>query len=340
MPPIAKPRTTVGILAFDDVQALDVFGPLETFASARVDGEPVYDARIVALADRKFKTESGVTLVADSTTSEAFAYDTVLVPGGRGLRDPAILPLAAAWLLSQAATSRRVVSVCTGAYGLAEAGLLDGRRATVHWRFAADLARRYPAVDVSPDALFIKDGSLFTSAGITAGIDLSLALIEEDHGPGVALACAREMVVFLKRPGGQNQYSEPLAMQIESRDRFADLVAWMSANLQADQSVEALAARSGLSLRHFGRRFRASFGVSPGQFVEDVRLAQARTRLEASEESISTIAVRVGFSSDDAFARVFERRLGVRPSEYRQRFQTSGSVVPAPADIITRTRKH
>lgn len=318
-----RPRITIGILVFNGVQVLDVFGPLETFASALVEGEPVYDVRLVGLTDREIVTETGVTLQTHSIAPEAVVFDTVMVPGGLGLRDPAVLQRAAVWLREQVVTSRRVVSVCTGAYGLAEAGLLDGRRATTHWRFAADLARRYPAVEVDPDALFTGNGSIFTSAGITASIDLSLALIEADHGPAVALACARELVVFLKRPGGQNQFSEPLAMQIKARDRFADLVAWMSANLQADQSVEALAARSDLSLRHFGRRFRASFGVPPGQFVEDLRLAEARTRLESAGESISTIAVRVGFASDDAFARAFERRLGVRPFEYRERFQTS-----------------
>lgn len=312
----------VGILGFDGVHALDLVGPLEALAEVRISGTIAYDVKVVGLMGSRFRSESGVTFEAHHTIFDEVAYDTIIVPGGAGLRESEALETAQTWIRRQARTARRIVSVCTGAYALAAAGLLDGRRATTHWRFITDLSHRYPAISIEPDAIFVKDGPIYTSAGIAAGIDLALALIEDDHGPQAALAVAREMVVFLKRPGGQAQFSEPLAMQTRAGDRFVDLIAWMGSNLREDQTVDVLAARTGMSARHFSRHFTSRFSETPARYVEGLRIAAARGRLESGREAISTIAIDVGFRSDDAFARAFQRRLGVRPIDYRRRFQT------------------
>lgn len=316
------PKRQVHILGFDGVQALDVVGPLEALAGVQVAGRSVYEVRLVGLQGRRFRSETGIVFEADLDITDGTTAHTIIIPGGSGLRRPDALSAASQWVMAQASNAKRIVSVCTGAYALAEAGLLDGRRATTHWRFAPDLARRYPAIDVDPDPIFIKDGPIYTSAGITAGIDLALALAEEDCGSGVALDVAREMVVFLKRPGGQAQFSQPLSMQTRSSARFSDLIAWMTANPGADQSVEALAARVSMSVRTFSRRFKEQTGRSPARYAEDLRLDASRAQLESRREPIGTIAADLGFGSDDAFARAFARRLGVRPRDYRARFQT------------------
>lgn len=318
----SRPKRLVHILGFDGVQALDVVGPLETLAGVKMAGRSMYEVRLVGLQGRRFRSETGIVFEADLDIADGTTAHTVIVPGGCGLRLPDALNAASQWLLAQASSAERIVSVCTGAYALAEAGLLNGRRATTHWRFAPDLARRYPEVEVDPDPIFIKDGPIYTSAGITAGIDLALALAEEDFGSGVALEVAREMVVFLKRPGGQAQFSQPLSMQTRSSARFSDLIAWMAANPGADQSVEALAARVSMSVRTFSRHFREQTGRSPARYAEDLRLDASRAQLESRREPIGAIAADFGFGSDDAFARAFSRRLGVRPRDYRARFQT------------------
>jgi transcriptional regulator GlxA family with amidase domain len=222
------------------------------------------------------------------------------------------------------------VSICTGISGLAPSGLLDGRRATTHWRYAADVARHFPAIRLEPDRLFIKDGPLYTSAGITAAIDLTLALIEEDYGATLALAVARDLVVYLRRDGGQQQYSAPLQFQARAIDRFAELSCWMASHLDADLSVEALAARAALSPRQFARKFKSVFGMSPAERVETLRLDAAREHLTSSPAPVEAIARIVGFRSDDAFRRAFDRRFGLSPSDFRRRFTTTSS--PADGD--------
>jgi transcriptional regulator GlxA family with amidase domain len=213
-----------------------------------------------------------------------------------------------------------VVCICTGIYAVAAAGLLDRRSATTHWRFAADVASRYPGVDLKDDAIFVKDGPYYSSAGITAAIDLALALIEEDLGPRVALAVARDLVVYLKRAGGQRQYSEPLQFQARVSDRFAELAAWMLGHLHEDLPVERLAERTRLSPRQFSREFRRVFGMTPAQQVEALRLDAARDHLTSTCGAITAIARAVGFRSDDAFRRAFDRRFGLSPSDFRRRF--------------------
>jgi transcriptional regulator GlxA family with amidase domain len=261
-----------------------------------------------------------VTFVPSCALEDSPALDTFIIPGGSGLRRPRTNLKVTRWLKQRAARIRRVASVCTGIYGLAPSGLLDGLRATTHWRFAADVAGRFPKVQVIPDELFVKSGRLYTAAGVTAGIDLALALIEEDLGPGAALAVARELVVYLKREGGQAQFSEPLRFQNSARDRLGELAAYVAANLHDNLSVEALARRVALSPRQLSRRCRDDFGCSPAQLVRSLRLDEARRRLQARRSTVETVALSVGFSSADAFRRAFEQQFGLTPSAYRYRF--------------------
>ena len=326
----------VGILGYDGMQALDLVGPAEAFAAVhgRSDGTrdgaaaPAYEIVIIGLTGKRIVAETGLTLQADATPSTSMRLDTVIIPGGRAMRDPETGNRAAAWIASRAAGIRRIASVCTGIFGLAPTGLLDGRRVTTHWRYARDLAQRFPKLLVDSNALFIKDGRFYTSAGITAGIDLALALIEEDHGPTEALAVAREFVVFLKRPGGQDQFSEPLQFQLRSADRFADLTAWMAGHLSSDLSVGAMAAKTFLCTKQFSRVFKQSYGTSPATFVEELRLAEASRRLTSRRVSVDSVARSVGYRSVDVFRRAFERRFGVSPSSYRSRFAIRGERPP------------
>lgn len=319
-----KPKC-VGFLGFDGITALDLVGPMEAFTIAETEAangvqRRCYEVLTIGMSRKPFAAGSGLVFKAQTTLETASALDTLIIPGGAGLRRPETNAKVCAWLRSRAGKIRRIASVCTGIYGLAPTGLLDGRSVTTHWRFARDLAQRFPKLKVNPNAIFLKDGSFYTSAGITAGIDLSLALIEEDFGPSVALAVARELVVYLKRPGGQEQYSEPLRFQVNSTDRFADLAAWIQSHLRQNLSVEALAERAHLCPRHFSRRFKDAFGKTPGAFVETVRLDEARLRLSQPNTNIEVVAASVGFSSADSFRRAFERRFGIMPSGYRHRF--------------------
>jgi transcriptional regulator GlxA family with amidase domain len=328
--PAASPSTAkvrrIGIIGYDGVQALDVIGPSDAFslASAHLAKGSAYEVVVLGLSRRTFVCESGIAIRPHRLLESAPPLDTVIVPGGRGVRlEPAINRRIADWLRRRADGIRRVTSICTGIYALAPTGLLDGRRVTTHWRFTSEIGQRYPRLQVEADALFVKDGKFYTSAGITAGIDLALALIEEDHGPQVSLAVARELVVYLKRPGGQEQYSEPLQFQTRSSDRFSELAPWITAHLGRDLSVEALAEKACLSPRHFTRRFKSAFGVTPGDFVENLRLDEARRRLGAPGVTIESVADSVGFASADSFRRAFERRFGIAPSLYRGRFSAS-----------------
>jgi transcriptional regulator GlxA family with amidase domain len=261
-----------------------------------------------------------VTFVPSYAIEDAPALDTLIVPGGSGLRRPRANLKVTRWLKQSASRIRRVASVCTGIYGLAPSGLLDGLRVTTHWRFAADVAARFPKLEVVPNELFIKCGRLYSAAGVTAGIDLALALIEEDLGASAALAVARELVVYLKREGGQAQFSEPLQFQSSARDRFGDLAAHVAGNLHEDLSVERLARKVALSPRQFSRRCREHFGCSPAAFVRRLRLDEARRRLHAHRSNVELVAASVGFNSADAFRRAFEQQFGVNPSSYRSRF--------------------
>jgi len=317
----------VAIVGFEDMMSLDLTGPLEAFTSARIESpsgrhEPCYKVTIAALGAKSFRSESGLRMTASCSLSSLRQVDTLIIPGGRSMRDPAINAKLADWISRSVREIRRVATVCTGAYGLAATGLLNGRRATTHWMFCRDLAARYPKIKVDANALYIRQGKFYTSAGVTAGIDLSLALIEEDFGPQVALAVARELVVYLKRPGGQEQYSEPLKFQAQSSSRFAELAPWMMAHLGRDLSVERLAEQVCLCPRQFSRRFKYEFKSSPAAFVQRLRLDEARKRLSAAESSVEAVARSVGFQDPDSFSRAFVKRFGVAPSTFRGRFVT------------------
>ena len=328
---MTKRTRHVGVLGFDGVNAVDVVGPTEVFASAgrtdftRGESKGLYQTHLIGLTEEPFTAESGVRFLPDCRLADAPALDTLIVPGGWGLRVASTNTAVSAWLRGRARKIRRVACVCTGVYGLAPTGLLDGRRVTTHWRFAEDLCKQFPQLTVDAKALFIKDGRFYTSGGVTAGIDLALALVEEDLGPRVALEVARELVVFLKRPGGQEQFSEPLRFQVHSADRFADLIAWIAAHLERDLSVPQLAERARLSPRHFSRRFHETFGCTPAQFVDNLRLTAARERLTAAGRTVDSVAASVGFTSADVFRRRFRKRFGVAPKNYRERFATASS---------------
>jgi transcriptional regulator GlxA family with amidase domain len=315
----------IGFLGYDGVQGLDLVGPLEAFMTARTDeggvsGTACYEVQVIGLTDQPFTSETGIVFHPRKTLQNAPALDTLIIPGGKSLRNGETSMVISAWLKPRAGRIRRIAAVCTGVYALAPTGLLKGRRVTTHWRFARDLAQRFPEFKVDPDALFLKDGKFYTSAGITAGIDLALALIEEDYGARVALSVARELVVYLKRPGGQEQYSEPLQFQVQSSDSFADLAVWMRGHLRQNLSVQALAEKACLCPRHFSRRFKEVFGTTPAVFVETSRLDEARRRLGEQRHTIDGVGSSVGFKSAKAFRRAFERRFGVTPSNYRSRF--------------------
>ncbi|HVA56989.1 MAG: DJ-1/PfpI family protein [Gemmatimonadaceae bacterium] len=329
-------RRRVGVLIFDGIQALDVFGPADAFASdafRREDGEfgPAgpYEIVLIALGGRTVRSSSGAMLRADvqagAKRPAQLKLDTLMIPGGAGLRRAGAAERAAAWILDVAPHVRRVASVCTGIYGLAPTGLLDGRRVTTHWSAVTEIGRRFPKLVLDGDAIYVKDGPFYTSAGVTAGIDLALALIEEDLGGAWALAVARELVVYLKRPGGQQQFSEPLRFQIETSDRFRDLASWIGRHLDSDLSVRKLAARCHLSPRQFARVFKQEFGVTPRMFVEETRLSEASRRLPARRVAVERIARSVGYAGDDVFRRAFERRFGMSPTAYRRAFDATGS---------------
>ena len=310
--------------------AIDLAGPADAFAvanDAENDPKPSYEILIIGSSSQPFVSESGLIFKPQRTFKTAPSLDTLIIPGGSGIRKPVINRSVSAFVKARAGSTRRIASVCTGIYGLAATGLLAEREVTTHWHHADNVARRFPDLKVNGNAIFIKDGQFYTSGGATAGIDLALSLIEEDYGQQVSLAVARELVVYLKRSGGQEQYSEPLQFQAESVSRFTELTTWIPTHLNEDLSVEVLAGRACLCPRHFSRRFKADLGTSPADFVERLRLDEARRRLSNEDNSIGNVGLSVGFKSADAFRRAFERRLGVSPSDYRRRFSSAAKVL-------------
>ncbi|MEU9489802.1 GlxA family transcriptional regulator [Streptomyces decoyicus] len=314
------------VVLFDGVQALDVCGPVDVFNGASQGVPGAYRIRTASLDGAPVRTTSGLTLVPDLTLAAAEAPHTLLVPGGLGTRAPD--PRLIDWLRGNAHRARRKVSVCSGALLLAEAGLLDGRRATTHWMLCRTLAERFPAVHVEPEPIYVRDGDLATSAGVTAGIDLALALVEEDLGRDLALTIARHLVVFLRRPGNQTQFSAQLAAQTAQRRPLRDVQQWITENPAADLCVDALAERASLSPRHFARAFRDEVGMTPGRYVDRVRLEAARRHLEDTVDGIEQVARRCGYGTPEAMRRAFLRALGASPAEYRRRFQPARPPVP------------
>jgi len=313
----------VAVLALPGCQLLDVTGPYDLFASARHAGDkPAYRLVLVSLDGDRVETESGLSLEAQARvgTLDPLTVDTLIIAGGPGPRTADIDDTLRHWIAMVGATARRVAAVCTGAFLLARTGLLDGRVVTTHWQHAATLAARHPAITVEPDRIFVEDGRFWSSAGVTAGMDLTLALIARDLGRSEALRIARNKVMAMQRSGGQRQYSAELALQSAADDRLASLQAWMFENLADRLSVEDLALRVGMTPRTFARRFRHAVGESPAAFVERARLDAARRQLERPGAAVEEVAARTGFMNAERMRRSFQRAFGVSPAEYRRQF--------------------
>jgi transcriptional regulator GlxA family with amidase domain len=311
----------VGILVFDGVKLLDVAGPAEAFAEANLLGAS-YELVLLSPDGNDVQSSVGMRVSVDAAATEAASFHTVLVAGGDVLptkQVPARLVAAAGHLASN---TQRMSSICTGAFILAAAGLLDGRRATTHWKHTKQLALRYPATQVEPDAIFVSDGGIHTSAGVTAGIDLALALIEDDHGPDLARAVARSLVVYMQRSGGQSQFSAPLQGEPPKSSPLRPVLDAVQADPAAEHSVPVLARNANLSVRHLTRLFREELQTTPSKYVELIRFDTAKALLDAGY-SVTEAAERSGFGNSEALRRTFIARIGVPPSKYQQRFRST-----------------
>jgi len=319
------------VLAFERAQLLDVAGPVQTFASAneiaKAAGGAAYRVVVVSRHGGPVTTTSGLPFLTQSIARAVgkSRIDTLIVPGGAGIHDASQDARTVDWVFRQATSARRVASVCTGAFLLAKTGILAGCRATTHWQSCARLQQQYPDIQVDPDPIYVRAGRVWTSAGITAGIDLCLALVQEDLGRKVAMAVARHLVVFLNRPGGQSQFSAPLEAQTAVADgnapnRFAPLHDWIAENVAGDLRVERLAEQAGMSPRSFARIYAAKMGATPARMVEKIRVEAVRRNLEETDLPIKRIAALCGFGQEERLRRAFARQVGTTPAEYRQRF--------------------
>lgn len=329
-------RVRVGILGYDGVAAINVVGPLEAFSNAcQTDAtgnkNPCYDVVIVGCEKDRFVTDTGVTLHAQIVKPDDLEFDTIIVPGGRGMRNSEVVSQVAAWINCHAGRTRRLASVCTGVYAVAATGVLNGHRVTTHWQNAMDVASRFPNLQVEESAIVLKDGRFYSAAGATAGIDLALFLITEDFGRDVAVTVARKLLVYVQRDGGQEQYSEPPDPSLPvgpetdqlNTNRMGKLVAWMNRHLGENLHLEILAKRALLSKHDFIQQFTHTFGVPPGLFVKNLRFNEARRRLMCGERA-ATVARSVGFHDPAYFMQEFRRRFGMLPADYQHRF---GSVI-------------
>lgn len=311
---------TVAILALPGVQLLDVSGPLDVFAQANIEAcRRFYELRVVACESGPIRSSSGVRLLPDAIAGQSDErLDTVLVAGAPSA-DRLVLPVGVlAWLRDSARRARRYGSVCTGAFVLAAAGLLDGRRVTTHWAAAEALARAHPSVTIDEDALYVRDGKLRTAAGVTAGLDLALALVEEDLGRELARRVAAQLVMFFKRPGGQLQFSRKGQTRPAGRSVLQEVQRWVAAHPELVHTVASLAQHAGLSPRHFARLFHAEVGMTPAAWVEAARIAAARSLLEEGHDTPKQVAAKCGFASVDTLRRSFTKHVGVTPAAYRK----------------------
>ncbi len=317
-------------VAAPGTEILDLVGPLQVFARAsdmysraNPGARPIYSVEVASISSRRSLTANcGLSFAAHKTFREVRGkIDTVLVAGGDAIERNEINADAVRWLKKIATRSRRVGSVCTGAMLLARAGLLDGRRATTHWNWCEVLIRRAPRADVDPNPIFVRDENIYTSAGVTAGMDLALALVEEDHGSKLALQVARNLVLYLRRPGGQSQFSAALSLQATDRKPLRELEAWVLDNLHKPLTVPVLAQRVAMSPRNFARVFTKEMKTTPAKFVERLRVEAARRRLEESQNSMETIASECGFGDVNSMRNVFQRALKIAPGQYRRHFR-------------------
>jgi transcriptional regulator GlxA family with amidase domain len=328
MPKLLRPAPNevrvVELLAFPSVQLLDVSGPLQVFATTNekiveAGGTPPYVTRVVAQDGRSVTASAGLGLATQPLSSADAPVDTLVIAGGPGVDAAADDPALVDWLRERSGQARRTASVCTGAFLLGATGLLDGRRAVTHWSYCGELAQRFPAVHVEAEPIFLRDGPVWTSAGVTAGIDLALALVEEDLGRSVALAVARYLVMFLKRPGGQAQFSTALSLQA-AEDKFGALHDWIDKHLADDISLAVLARQAGMSERSFSRHYAEATGFTPARAIERLRVEAARRLLSESRLPVKRISQRCGFGSEETMRRSFLRLMEVTPQEYRARF--------------------
>jgi len=323
-------RRLIVVLAFERAQLLDVAGPVQTFASSneimQAAGGAPYHIVVASRRGGALSTSAGLPLLTRPVSSlRRQRIDTLIIPGGPGVHDALKDLRTIRWVRNLYSATRRIASVCTGAFLLAETGLLDGRRATTHWKSCARLQQAYPDVKVDGDPIYVRDARIWTSAGVTAGIDLSLALVEEDLGRKVAMQVARQLVVFLNRPGGQSQFSAPLAAQAAAADgnapnHFAPLHGWIAEHLTGDLRVERLAEQAGMSPRTFARVYATRMGVTPARMVEKIRVEAVRRSLEETDTPIKRIAAECGFGQEARLRRAFARQVGTTPAEYRARF--------------------
>ena len=316
-------RRSVVVLAYPGVQSLDIVGPFDVFAGAAqlLGPDQGYDISLVSVEGAPVRAGTGLEFVTHPLPDPRTPTDTVVLPGGFSVETASDDERLTDWVTAVAENSRRVVSVCTGAFLAARIGLLDGCRATTHWAFAAELGTRFPAVDVDPEPIFVRSSAkVWTAAGVTAGIDLALALVEEDHGTELAQTVARWLVLYLRRPGGQTQFAAPVWMPRARRRPIRDVQEAIEAEPGADHTVTELAGRAAMSPRHFTRVFTEQIGEPPAAYVERIRIDAARRQLEESADTVSVIAARCGFGSAETMRRNFVRRVGISPDQYRKSF--------------------
>jgi transcriptional regulator GlxA family with amidase domain len=323
---IFRPKR-VGLIGFDEVTALHLVGPADTFVAAALDDGyggriPCYEVHTLGVFSDRFRAEDGLMFEARATLSNAPVLDTIVIAGGRGIRRPEVSDKVADWILTRINDTRRIGAICTGIYGVAPTGLLDGREVTTHWRFARDLGRRFPRLKIDHRKPFVRDGPYYTTTGLSAGVNLSLAMIQEDYGPCLARSVEQELALRLTKED-QEEFPPESPSDNHPIDRFSDLVAWVIKNLNADLSVDVLARRACMCPSHFSKVFKSVFGEPPSDFVQNLRLNEARRRLSKRHKTLRTVAASVGFSSQDSFHRAFERKFGSRPSSYLEDGKTT-----------------
>jgi transcriptional regulator GlxA family with amidase domain len=323
----------VGFLGFEGVIASELTRAADVFAAATLDGGygnriSCYQISMIGVTSDCFRAESGIVFWPDSTL-DASEFDTIIIPGGDGLRRRLIGEKIADWLLAHANQTRRVAAIGGGIYGVAPTGLLDGREVTTHWRYASDVTRCFPNLRVDPRRHLVKDGAFYTSSGPCAATDLSLALIEEDYGRHIASVLAQEFVSAPANGNGHRKLPVPLVFDSQPADRFAELIPWIMRNLHEDLSVNALARRACMSPSHFNRAFKSVLGSAPGEFVETLRINEAKRRLSVPKRTLETIAASVGFSDAQTFRRAFERRVGAKARSYLKNFNANSMLASA-----------
>jgi transcriptional regulator GlxA family with amidase domain len=331
LPPSEVPPKLIGFVGFDGMTTLDLTGPLEAFAAARSDsGELCYETVLISVNGSSFVASSGATFKAHCTLATAPVLDTIVIPGSSGLRLGETSHAIATWLRERAAVTRRIASVSAGIYPLAESGLLDGRRATTHWRLAQHVASTFRAVHVSDTGSFVRDGNFYTCGGGSAPLEMTLALIQEDCGARVALRLARELVVSLRPAGGDDRQLAPMQHERGPEERLEELPAWITSQLRSRLSVEVLAERACVCPRHFSRIFKRKYHVTPAEFVEHLRMAEAARRLTSRSTSIEEVADSVGYKTADVFRRAFERRYGMPPKRFQKLGRETAASKPSP----------